>query len=69
MGGEPNTYSDQDVDEIVDARDKALIAANARIMALENALRQVRSYNEDIHNGRINYRPLDHIAVIDRALK
>lgn len=35
---------------------------------LVGALEKVRSYNVDIHAGRINFRPLDHIAVIDRAL-
>lgn len=32
------------------------------------ALEKVRSYNVDIHAGRINYRPWDHIQVIDLAL-
>ena len=36
--------------------------------ALEAALREVRSYNVDIDAGRINYRPKDHIQVIDAAL-
>lgn len=39
-----------------------------RIEKLETALRKVRSYNADIAAGRINYRPEDHIAVIDAAL-
>ena len=40
----------------------------ARIEALEAALRKVRSYSVDIEAGRINYRPKDHIQVIDAAL-
>jgi hypothetical protein len=40
----------------------------ARIAELEAALHKVRSYNADIAAGRINYRPEDHIAVIDAAL-
>jgi hypothetical protein len=40
----------------------------ARIERLEAALRKVREYNEDIAAGRINYRPEDHIEVIDSAL-
>lgn len=32
------------------------------------ALRKLRSYNVDIRDGRINYRPDDHIKVIDAAL-
>ena len=35
---------------------------------LAQALEKVRSYNEDIVAGRINYRPEDHIQVIDAAL-
>ena len=35
---------------------------------LEAALRKVRSYNVDIDAGRINYRPKDHIQIIDAAL-
>jgi hypothetical protein len=35
---------------------------------LREALEQLRSYNVDIAAGRINYRPQDHIDVIDRAL-
>lgn len=36
--------------------------------ALITALRKVRGYNVDIASGRINYRPEDHIQVIDEAL-
>jgi hypothetical protein len=36
--------------------------------ALVKALQKVRSYNVDIDAGRINYRPRDHIQVIDEAL-
>lgn len=36
--------------------------------ALVKALQKVRSYNIDIADGRINYRPMDHVQVIDEAL-
>jgi hypothetical protein len=36
---------------------------------LRAALLKVRSYNVDIAAGRINYRPEDHIAVIDAAVE
>jgi hypothetical protein len=36
--------------------------------ALRKALRQLRSYNVDVKEGRINYRPDDHIAFIDATL-
>lgn len=36
--------------------------------AMVKALEKVRSYNVDIAAGRINYRPHDHIQVIDEAL-
>lgn len=35
---------------------------------LRRALLRIRSYNEDIHADKMNYRPLDHIQVIDEAL-
>lgn len=35
---------------------------------LYEALEKLRSYNEDIAAGRINYRPEDHMAVADAAL-
>jgi hypothetical protein len=35
---------------------------------LRRALEKIRSYNVDIAAGRINYRPEDHIEVIDAAL-
>jgi hypothetical protein len=35
---------------------------------LRKALEKLRSYNVDIAAGRINYRPHDHILVIDKAL-
>jgi hypothetical protein len=38
------------------------------IARLRNALRKLRSYNEDIAAGRINYRSEDHITVANRAL-
>jgi hypothetical protein len=45
-----------------------ITSLKARIVALEVALEKVRSYNVDIAAGRINYRPHDHIQVIDEAL-
>lgn len=42
------------------------IAARA-FPELVAALEKVRSYNVDIAAGRINYRPHDHIKVIDDA--
>lgn len=36
--------------------------------ALVKALEKVRSYNVDIAAERINYRPHDHIQIIDEAL-
>ncbi len=44
---------------------KRLEAINS---ALLEALQKIRSYNQDILAGRINYRPDDHIAVIDAAI-
>jgi hypothetical protein len=44
------------------------IEAANEIERLRAALGKVRSYNVDIAAGRINYRPHDHIEVIDRAL-
>jgi hypothetical protein len=49
-------------------RVRDLREAAAEIMRLREALLKVRSYNEDIDAGRINYRPRDHIQVIDAAL-
>lgn len=37
------------------------------IERLQKALLKVRSYNSDILAERMNYRPLDHIQVIDDA--
>ena len=42
--------------------------AEARLAQYEEALAKLRSYNVDVEAGRINYRPKDHIAVIDAAL-
>ncbi len=36
---------------------------------LREALKKLRAYNVDIEAGRINYRPRDHITVIDAALQ
>ena len=33
------------------------------------ALKKLKSYNEDILAGRINYRPEDHIAVAEAAIQ
>lgn len=41
----------------------------AQVHSMKTALEKVRSYNVDIAAERINYRPHDHIEVIDRALK
>jgi hypothetical protein len=40
----------------------------AENLRMRTALLKVRSYNLDIEAGRINYRPRDHIQVIDEAL-
>lgn len=40
----------------------------AKLINAEAALQKLRSYNVDIAAGRINYRPHDHIQVIDEAL-
>lgn len=40
----------------------------AERQSLRNAIEKVRSYNVDIQRGRINYRPEDHIKVLDGAL-
>jgi len=45
-----------------------MVKLKTRVAVLEAALRKVRSYNVGIAAGRINYRPEDHIAVIDAAL-
>lgn len=42
---------------------------DAKTQLLLDALLKVRSYNADIAAGRINYRPHDHLQVIDNALK
>ncbi len=49
------------------AADAFAVAAKA-LPELVKALEKVRSYNVDIAAGRINYRPHDHIQVIDEAL-
>ena len=46
-----------------------LASLKARIQELTAGLEKVRSYNVDIAAGRINYRPHDHIQVIDEALQ
>ncbi len=60
----------------MDANDPTRAKANAALIvkavnnhdALVKALEKLRSYNVDIAAGRINYRPHDHIQVIDDAL-
>lgn len=59
--------------EVTDA--EQIERLNSRVMellrerdAMVAALEKVRSYNVDIAAGRINYRPHDHIQVIDEAL-
>jgi hypothetical protein len=37
-------------------------------MGMREALEKLRAYNEDVLAGRINYRPEDHISVIETAL-
>ena len=51
-----------------DDYDRAVECVLDDFEALEAALRKVRSYNVDIAAERINYRPHDHIQVIDTAL-
>lgn len=54
------TIDDVDFDELEAAAD--------HIDVLVKALEKIRSYNVDIAAGRINYRPHDHIQVVDEAL-
>jgi hypothetical protein len=58
------------IDKVRDAMRtiEAMQVAGVAQSPLREALEKLRSYNVDIHMGRINYRPWDHIAVIDRAL-
>lgn len=35
---------------------------------MREALRTLKSYNKDIRDGKINYRPQDHIQIADAAL-
>jgi hypothetical protein len=35
---------------------------------MAEALEKLKSYNEDIRDGKINYRPEDHLFYIERAL-
>lgn len=50
------------------AETKRAELAETTLASAREALEKLRSYNVDIEAGRINYRPLDHIAVIDAAL-
>jgi hypothetical protein len=45
-----------------------LEALEAENKLLREALSKLRSYNVDIAAGRINYRPEDHIAVVDKGM-
>lgn len=42
--------------------------ADAEIQPLIEALEKLKSYNEAIRDGQINYRPEDHIFVAESAL-
>lgn len=53
--------------ESIERREKLEAAEAARDLAIK-ALEKLKSYNVDIRDGRINYRPEDHIAVCDAAL-
>ena len=44
-------------------------SALERISILKTAMEKVISYNHDIAAGRINYRPQDHIQVLQEALE
>ena len=46
----------------------AVAKKNEQITTLVKALQKVRNYNVDITGGLINYRPHDHIQIIDEAL-
>lgn len=50
------------------ALEAAYLKAEAECARFKAALEKVRSYNVDIIANRINYRPRDHIQVIDAAL-
>jgi hypothetical protein len=47
---------------------RGMVELKTKELVYEAALLKLRSYNQDIATGRINYRPEDHIAVIDEAL-
>jgi len=59
-------FSDLDHDKVTAAMIRQLLASEERLRA---ALEKLKSYNEDIRDERINYRPEDHIAVAREALK
>jgi hypothetical protein len=68
-GSAPGEWRDDNQERrLVSLAEKRLAEAVARIAVLEAALNKVRAYNVDIASERINYRPEDHIAVIDAAL-
>jgi hypothetical protein len=52
----------------VEQQAKVIASLRAKVDELTKALEKLHSYNVDIHTGRINYRPLDHIQVINAAL-
>jgi hypothetical protein len=50
----------------------AALAASATVDDMRRAwaaLEKLKSYNEDIRDGKINYRPEDHLQVINEVLK
>lgn len=53
--------------EKMDAIERAT-ALQARLESAEKALRRLKSYNEDIRDGKINYRAQDHIDAAEAAL-
>ena len=57
-------YQDVEIARLERERNK-LLAQNRQLLG---ALKKLKSYNEDILAGRINYRPEDHIAVAREAI-
>lgn len=55
-------------DHIIEIRQGDLEKLESRVEELTKALEKIRSYNVDIAAGRINYRPHDHIQVVDEVL-
>lgn len=72
----PPDIAEQAHDEIIWLRNSVIEQINEEVFklreenaAMKAALEKVRSYNIDIIASRINYRPQDHIDVIDSALR